>query len=104
MNSIMTPYQQAEAEKEYKQEWDASADIRAEFGGDGNFEIYKAYRASQDKGQLPSDRPKRRFTLAKLEEHIRLSWDVKHDVRQRFANFEAYRSRRYFDEILGSSK
>jgi hypothetical protein len=94
----MTSEQQAEAEKIYKIEWDASREIREEFGG--TYEVYKAFRAAQDKGQLPSDRPRRRFTLAQLQEHIKLSWDVKHDLRQRFANFEAYRSRRFFDEIL----
>jgi hypothetical protein len=104
MNASMTPYQQAEKEKEYQTEWDASSDIRAEFGGDGNFEIYKAYRESQDKGRLPSDRVRRRFTLRQLQQHVQLSWDCSHDLRQRFANFEAYRSRRFFDEILGSYK
>jgi hypothetical protein len=99
MNAIMSPYQQAEAEKGYKQEWEASADIRAEFGD--NYEAYTGFRIAQDKGLLPSDPLRRRFTLAQLEEHIRLSWDTNHDLRQRFANFDAYRSRRYFEEVLG---
>ena len=100
MSTPTIPQQQAEAE--YKQEWNASADIRAEFGD--NYEAYVGFRHAQDKGQLPSDRPKRRFTLGQLEEHIKLSWDVKHDLRQRFANFDAYKSRRYFEEILGTGK
>jgi hypothetical protein len=100
MSTPTTPQQQAEAE--YKQEWDASADIRAEFGD--NYEVYVGFRNAQDKGQLPSDRPRRRFTLAQLQEHIKLSWDCSHDLRQRFATFDSYRSKRFFDEILGAEQ
>jgi hypothetical protein len=53
----------------------------------------------------PSDpRPKRRFTLVQLQKHIKLSWDCNHNVRQRFANLDAYRSRRVVSEIWGEEK
>ena len=102
MSITLTPYQQAEAEKQYKAEWEASKEIQEEFGG--NYAAYAAFRDAQDRGLLPSDRPRRRFTLPQLEEHITLSWQTNYGLRERYASLEAYRSKRFFEEVLGSER
>jgi hypothetical protein len=103
MHGIMTPYQQAEAEKGYQQEWEASADIQAEVGG--NYDVYRAFRNAQDNGLLPSDqRPRRRLTLAQVLEHVTLTWQTDHERRQRHASLEAYRPKRVFEHVLGTTE
>ena len=100
MPTTLTPYQLAEAAKSYQAEWEASVEIRQEFGG--NWDAYKAYRDAVDRGLVP-DRLAEGRPLAQLEEHIRLSWDTNYELRHRFANFEMYRSRRVFEAVLGSN-
>jgi hypothetical protein len=88
------------AEQTYKAEWNASPEIREEFGGD--FEVYSAYRLGEDHGLIsPGKRGKHPLSTLQLLEKITLEWDVNYSVRQRFGNFDAFRAARWKEEMSG---
>lgn len=78
----------------YKAEWDASPDIREEFGG--NFEPYAAYRLAEDRGLIGgSTHAKRRLSVLQVVEKINLEWQLTPTLRERFSSFDSFRKHRW---------
>jgi hypothetical protein len=85
----------------YKAEWDASPEIREEFGD--NYEVYAAYRTAEDEGRIAlfGREKKPRLTVLQTIEKITLEWQLTPSVRDKFSSFEAYRKHRWTEEMAG---
>jgi hypothetical protein len=88
------------AAETYKAEFDASPEIREEFGN--NFEIYSAYRLAEDRGLIGFSKPeKRRLTTLQTIEKIQLQWSTNPYLRDKWPNFDAFRAARWKEEMAG---
>jgi hypothetical protein len=97
---MQTVLDQTKSVELYRKEWDASPEIREEFGGD--FGVYSAYRLGEDQGLIsPGKRGKHRLSTLQLLEKIKLEWEVQHSVRSQFGTFDSYRRHRWAEEMAG---
>src|SRR5688500_4786387 len=97
---MQTVLDQTKSAELYRKEWDASPEIREEFGRD--FGVYSAYRLGEDQGLIShGKRGKHRLSTLQLLEQIKLEWDVHHSARSRFGTFDAYRKHRWAAEMAG---
>ena len=85
----------------YQREFEASPEIREEFGN--NFEPYEAYRTAEDKGLIGLFKSEKKPRLSVLQtiEKITLEWQTNPYLRDKWPGFDAYRKHRWEQEMAG---
>ena len=78
-----------------------NAELREEFGG--IYDVYAAYRTAEDHGRIGlfGSEKKPRLSVLQIVEKITLEWQLTPSVREKFANFDAYRKHRWSQEMAG---
>ncbi len=97
---MQTIIDETKAAELYKAEWNASPEIRIEFGG--NYEPYAAFRKAEDQG-LIGGTPSKKHRLSTLQiiEMIKLQYETDPYLRDRWRSFDAFRKHRWAEEMVG---